>query len=141
MSTLDELRLTAVCTDRGQHELAVLGEIDLLTDGRLLASDELRRAGVDADDIETAVKAIPHLREPDPPYNDRGEPNFEHSTCRYDHVHDRVIFRCPRCGRNPQPRGEWVRTVIRAFNESDDVTRIAEVPALDISTREVAATW
>jgi hypothetical protein len=111
----EALRLAVCCTDRGQHDHTVLGELDLLyspewPDGFLMAGNELGRGHV-----------FGHV-DPD-------------RRCVWwdDQDGGRAQMRCPRCGRHVQWRGDKARQVIRTFNEADDVPRLAGLPSVDIS--------
>jgi hypothetical protein len=92
----DILRLFVSCTDKGQHPLARLGELNLVGD-QLMTGLEWRRLPVQKPSDRPAVW-----------WDDRDG--------------GRAQMRCPRCGRHVQWRGDRAREVIRAFNRAGITT-------------------
>lgn len=106
------LRLFLVCTDKGQHARARLGELDLLISraNRLFAPDVM--GGSTLGQGSAAHRS------------------HDAAGVTVDRDRDRVELRCTRCGRHVQWRGDTARQVIRAMCAGSDPWREAQ---LDLS--------
>lgn len=106
---MNVVEVTIVCTDKGQHPLATLGDVAMAS-------------GVSANvDLMGGRGREAERRKDECVWND-GDPTTDETM-----YGSRVNFRCPRCGRHVQWKHE---------NAVDKLTRLgaAGVTRLDIST-------